>query len=123
MNAKRFSPLAVVIFTGCHAVMVQTRPVARGPVPGVVIDAGGGEIKYATQGLGWAVTKRREDALAQMDKYCGGAKSYSIIDEVEREDAEAGFRNEGDVVENLSEKAKHYETDRYQHIYFECSKR
>lgn len=120
---KKLILSAGVLLSGCHAVMVQTRPQARGPVPGVVIDAGGGQIKYASQGFGWIVRKRREDALAQIDAYCGGKGQYSIVDEVEREDAEAGFRTEGDVVENINDKAKHYETDRYQHIYFECSKR
>lgn len=108
---------------GCAAEFLERRPRRPGPVPEVVLDAGGGHLRYSLRGPGWFVSSRRQDAIEKMNQYCGGGDRYRIVDEVARVDTQARFvaTDLGDE-DSLNKSDRHYETRTVQHLYFECVK-
>jgi hypothetical protein len=115
--------LAPAIWCGCAAELLERRPRRPGPVPEVVLDAGGGHFRYSLRGPGWFIAARRRDALEKMGQFCGGADRYRIVDEVARVDTEARYvaTDLGDE-DALTKSARHYESRTVQHLYFECAK-
>ena len=108
---------------GCAADLVEMRPRKAGPVPDVVLDAGGGHIRYSLRGPGFLVAARRRDALEKMADACGGEGRFRIIDEVAREETHASFiGGDLDEDEGVSKSSRHYEFVSTQHVYFDCEK-
>jgi len=119
-RASRPALAAVLFWAGCGATLVETRPRVKGPVSGVDwIDAGGGHARYGLGGAQWLMRRRREAALAKASTYCGGSGRFKIVDEVDREEAEAPYPA-GDVEENIGSGGRHYAMRKHHHIYFEC---
>jgi hypothetical protein len=108
---------------GCSAELVEMRKRKAGPVPDVVLDAGGGHVSYSLRGWGFLVASRRKDALEKMAEACGGEKRFRIVDEVAREETHASFFGD-DVDEEgeVSKAGKHYDFVTTQHVYFECER-
>ena len=105
---------------GCGAALVESRRPRRGPVTEVgVVEPGGGEVRYSTEGWRAFVNSRREDALVKMASVCGGAPKVKVLEEVDREAAEAAY-NSGDMEDNIGSGGRHYRKERYRHIVFEC---
>ncbi|MBI5202903.1 MAG: hypothetical protein HY925_15025 [Elusimicrobia bacterium] len=112
-----------MLAAGCTAEFVEKRPRRNGPVPEIVLDAGGGHLRWSLRGGGWLVKSRRADALEQIAAYCGGETKYKIVDEVARVDTEARYVTDDlGESENLSKGDRHYESRTVQHLYFECEK-
>lgn len=112
--------LAAGAVSGCAAEFVESRVRRPGPVPEVVLDPGGGHLRYSLKGPSWAVRSRRNDALAKMSQFCGDSK-YRILDEVSRDETSATYAGD-DLEEGLSKSGRHYEYQKTHHLYFECGK-
>lgn len=114
---------SAALSAGCTAEFVERRPRRRGPVPEVVIDAGGGHLRYSLRGPAPFVSSRRRDALEKIAEFCGGETRTRIVDEVARVDTEARYVG-GDLEDEdgLSKTSRHYESRTVQHLYFECEK-
>lgn len=106
---------------GCAAQFVEKRPRRPGPVPEVVLDPGGGHLRYSLKGPAWAVRSRREDALAKMGAFCGGESKVRILDEVSRDETAAAYGGE-DLEDGLNKAGRHYQFQNTHHLYFECAK-
>ena len=108
---------------GCSAELVEMRKGRPGPVPGVVLDAGGGHVRYSLRGPRFIVAARRKDALEKMAEACGGEGRFRIVDEVAREETQANFLGEDlDEEGQISKSSRHYDFVTTQHVYFECEK-
>lgn len=120
MRAPR-AALLVFCAAGCAAEIVERRPRRAGPVPEVLLDAGGGHLRYSLRGPRLLVERRRQDAWAKMALLCGGESRFRVVDEVAREDVEASFTGD-ELDEPLKATDRHYGTRSRQHVYFECIK-
>ncbi|MBI4423075.1 MAG: hypothetical protein HY554_05080 [Elusimicrobia bacterium] len=106
---------------GCAAELVERRPRRPGPVPEVVLDAGGGHVRYSLKGPELLVRRRKRDAWEKMALQCGGPDRFRVVDEVAREEAEASYTGE-ELDEPLKATDRHYAVATRQHVYFECVK-
>lgn len=111
------------LLSGCTAEFVERRARRAGPVPEVVLDAGGGHLRYSLRGFRLAVASRRKDAIEKMEAFCGGPDRYTIVDEVAREDVSARYVATDLADEDaLTKNSRHFQSQTVQHLYFECKK-
>lgn len=117
---RRLAPvLALLLLNGCVAEVVKERRPRKGPVPEVgFVDAGGGEVRYSTQGWGFLVSARRATALERMRHVCGRLKAR-VTDEFTREDVDVAYAGE-DLAASIEHGLNHYNLAPYHHIVFEC---
>lgn len=119
MRRALFLVVAAALFTGCVAETVEKKKPRKGPVPEVgIVDPGGGEIRYSTEGWDMIVSGRRYSAKRKMKRVCRPLKA-KIVDEYTREDVQVPYAG-ADLEENLQKGLEHYEVAPYHHIVFEC---
>lgn len=118
---RALAPLVVAaLLAGCVAETVERVKPRKGPLEAVgYIEHGKGRVRYSLEGWGWFVKGRRRSALKLMDLNCGKDHVPAIVDEYERQDADASFSGE-DVSANLKHGMDHYKIEKYQHIAYEC---
>lgn len=114
--------LSIGFAAGCSAHFVEKRPRRPGPVPEVVLDPGGGHLRYSLKGPAWVVKSRREDAVAKMGAFCGGESKVKILDEVSRDETAASYGGSEDLDDGLNKSGRHYQFQKAHHLYFECAK-
>ncbi|MFA6003320.1 MAG: hypothetical protein WC881_04560 [Elusimicrobiota bacterium] len=122
MNVLHLSVLALAataVLSGCVAETVRKNTPRKGPVAAVgYVEAGGGEIRYSTEGWSWFVAGRRRDALRRMRRICRPLKSM-IVDEAIRQDADVSYSQE-DIYVTMDRGSEHFTVAPYVHYLFEC---
>lgn len=119
-RAAALAALAALTLSGCQAQLVETRRPVKGPVAAVGwLDPGGGAARYLLSGANFILEQRRSDAMTRIGVFCGGQGRYKIVDEVDRYASEATFHDE-DLEGKVASGGRHYETDKYRYVYFEC---
>jgi hypothetical protein len=111
--------VGAALLAGCVAETVEKKKPRRGPVPEVgIVDPGGGEVRYSTEGWDLIVSGRRLTAKRKMKRVCKPLKA-KIVDEYTREDIQVPYSGD-DLAANMEKGLEHYEVSPYHHIVFEC---
>jgi hypothetical protein len=119
---RRALPLALAacVLAACVAETVERRRPRPGPVKEVgYVDYGGGRVRYSAEGWGWAVASRRRLALKLMSRNCGSALRPRIVDEFEKQDADAVYAGQ-DISSSMSVGDEHFNIEKYVHLTYEC---